>query len=70
MKLKIIAISRILFSNNFLVLSQNKKQMQHGEYKAITQFCCPTCELETILSYMDVHEQEDAIREAKDIIKN
>jgi hypothetical protein len=70
MKYKIISIFRILFSDNFLLLSQNKKQIERGEYKAITHYCCPSCELETIISYMDLHEQEDAIREAKHIIKN
>jgi hypothetical protein len=70
MKYKIISIFRILFSKHYLLLSQNKKQRNDGEYTAITHFCCPSCELEVVLNYLDIHEQEDAIREAKHIIKN
>jgi hypothetical protein len=70
MKYKIISIFRILFSKHFLLLSQNKKQKNNGEYTTITHYCCPTCELEVVLNYLDLLEQENAICEAKHIIKN
>ena len=70
MKIKLRAILRILFSNHFLDLSQTKKEIKEEAYKVTTYFCCRSCELDVIDSYMDVHELYNAVDEAKHIINN
>lgn len=70
MIIRLKAILRILFSKHFLVLSQTKKDIKEDSYKAITIFCCPSCELDVIDSYMDFHELDNAVHEAKHIINS